>query len=114
MAHRFVVQCRPNDPAGFDYRWIDRILGSDLADLQAQLLEPGVWLLEGDEAKWARHILQTLTMRLEENSSDATMSMRVRSLIDPLDQASWPSSPGQNLDEADLDELLLRHEVVRP
>ncbi|MFN2240052.1 MAG: hypothetical protein ABR524_11730 [Thermoanaerobaculia bacterium] len=108
MAHRFVVHCCPSEPASFDYRWIDQILGSDLADFQPRLLEPGVWLLEGDGARWARHILQTLTMRIQENDSDGRLSMRVRSLADPLDRASWPAG---TMDEGDLDELLLRHQV---
>lgn len=108
MAHRFVLHCRPSEPAGFDYRWIDQILGSDLADFQPRPLEPGVWLLEGDGARWARHILQTLTMRIQENDSDGRLSMRVRSLADPLDQAFWPAG---TTDEGDLEELLRRHEI---
>lgn len=111
MAEKFVVHCRPTDPTSFDYRCIDEILGSDLADLQPRLLEPGVWLLEGDGDRWARHILQTLTMRLAEQRTDGDLSMRVRSLIDPLDDARWPASAGES--DGELDQVLVRHSIFR-
>lgn len=111
MSESFVVCVRPMDPLAYDFHTFDQILASDFADLTPRLLEPGVWVLRGSGAQWARHILQTLTMRLEEANAQSGCEMIVRSVADPRDFAVYPHKSDEYEEFIALEGIVRKHHL---
>ncbi|HVR43268.1 MAG TPA: hypothetical protein VMS56_07440 [Thermoanaerobaculia bacterium] len=107
MADSFIVCCRSTGPDGYDFQTLDQILAADFAELNPRLLEPGVWLLRSSDSRWARHILQTLAMRMEEACAQAGCEVMVRSVGDPRDFAVFPHKSDE------YDEFVVLESIVR-
>lgn len=114
MAESFVVCCRPSDPADFDFRTVEEIVTADFEELAPRLLEPGVWLLSGEGDRWARHILQTLAMRLETMPVASSCEMVVRSVADPRDLAVFPHRENEADEVGAIETIVRRHRLDEP
>lgn len=101
---------RPESQSFRDSR-TEEIVTADFEELSPRLLEPGVWLLRGEGDRWARHILQTLAMRLETIPIASSCKMVVRSVADPRDLAVFPHREDEVNEIGAIETIVRRHHL---